>query len=269
MSTTHDEQALAAAYVLGALTAAERQAFEAHVRTCAVCAEEVRSLQPVADGLAGSVPQHTPRPELRARVLTAVTGAAPALPRDAVGPAPRGRAISWLPLAAAILVAVGLGAYARQLQGRVSTLETRLSNASSRAAAAERDTIDARRVVSDAQMAYAILAAPDAVRVDLKGQGKASGSSARAMWSRTRGMVFSAANLPAPPAGKVYQVWVITANNPRSAGLLTTDASGRGAAVFQTPADIPTPEMVGVTLEDDGGAATPTLPILLVGTPAL
>ena len=33
MTSTHDEQALAAAYVLGALDAAERQAFESHLRT--------------------------------------------------------------------------------------------------------------------------------------------------------------------------------------------------------------------------------------------
>ena len=57
MTSTHDEQALAAAYVLGALDAGERQAFEAHLRSCPVCVEEVRSLQRVTDALSRSVPE--------------------------------------------------------------------------------------------------------------------------------------------------------------------------------------------------------------------
>lgn len=267
MSITHDEQALAAAYVLGALDAVERQAFEAHLRTCAVCTEEVRSLQPVADSLARAVPQHTPRPELRARVLSSVTGSGPVAPR--VDPSPRARALGWLPLAAAIVVAVGLGAYALQLQDRISSLETRVNSAEARAAAAERESISARRVAGDAELAYAILAAPDAVKIDLAGKGTGAAATGRAMWSRARGMVFTATNLPAAPPDKIYQVWVITGTTPRSAGLLTTDTSGRGAAVFQTPADIPTPETVAVTLEAAGGVSAPTSPPVLVGTPAL
>jgi anti-sigma factor RsiW len=41
MSPTHDEQALAAPYVLGALEPAERRAFEAHAALCPVCGREV------------------------------------------------------------------------------------------------------------------------------------------------------------------------------------------------------------------------------------
>ena len=77
MSATHDEQALAAPYVLGALDASERRAFEAHLATCPICLAEVRSLQPVADALAHAVPQQTPRPELRRRVLGGIPGTAP------------------------------------------------------------------------------------------------------------------------------------------------------------------------------------------------
>ena len=45
MSAAHDEQTLAAAYVLGALEPDERRAFEAHVAGCATCAEEIRALR--------------------------------------------------------------------------------------------------------------------------------------------------------------------------------------------------------------------------------
>jgi len=44
MSGTHDEMVvLAPAYVLGALEADERRAFEAHLAECDRCAAEVRS----------------------------------------------------------------------------------------------------------------------------------------------------------------------------------------------------------------------------------
>ena len=51
-------------------------------------------------------------------------------------------------------------------------------------------------------------------------------------------MVFTATNLPEAPAGRVYQVWVVTAAGPVSAGLLTRDAGGRAEAYFNTPPDI-------------------------------
>lgn len=262
MSASHDEQALAAPYVLGALDHSERRAFEAHVASCPVCHEELRSLQRVADALARSVPQRTPNAELRARVLTAVSGARP-VPRELRR---RGGARDWLPLAAAVVVAAALGAYAWNLQGRLSTLETRLAVAERRASMAERTTLEARHAADDAQTAMAVLAAPDLTRIDLAGQPSAPEATARALWSRDRGMIVTTANLPPAPAGRVYQVWVVTAQAPVSAGLLTLDASGRTTTFFRTPPDIAPPVAVAVTLEPAGGVPAPTGDKYLVGT---
>ena len=55
--------------MLGSLDREERAAFEAHLAGCDDCAMEVRELRRVADALAHAVPQRTPRPELRRRVL--------------------------------------------------------------------------------------------------------------------------------------------------------------------------------------------------------
>ncbi len=265
MNSMHDEQALAAPYVLGALDTAERRAFEAHVATCPVCRDDVRSLQRVADALARAVPQRTPSPAVRARVLASinVTAPTPALERSSHG----GRVLGWLPLAASLVLAAGWGAHAWQLQGRLSMLEARLDDAEGRASAAERETVEARRVADDARGAMAVLAAPDLTRIDLSGQPPAPQATARALWSRNRGMVFTTTDLPPPPTGRVYQVWVVTAQAPVSAGLLTPDASGRATAVFQTPPDIPAPVAVAVTLEPAGGVPAPTGEKYLVGTP--
>ena len=159
MSAAHDEQTLAAAYVLDALEPAERRAFEAHVADCATCAEEVRALRPVADALAHSVPQRTPRRELRARVLDSIVPGAATTPAVVVPPA-RTATSSWLALAAALVFAVGAGAYAWQLQLRVRTLEGRLDRAEQRASSAEREVAVARRTASDTQCGSSSLGSP-------------------------------------------------------------------------------------------------------------
>src|ERR1700674_4563678 len=59
----------AALYVLGALAAQERTAFEAHLATCVECSAEVRSLAAVPAMLDQTVPQVDPSPALREQVL--------------------------------------------------------------------------------------------------------------------------------------------------------------------------------------------------------
>jgi anti-sigma-K factor RskA len=267
MSPTHDEQALAALYVLGALDGADRRAFEAHVVTCSVCSDEVRSLRRVVDALAFAVPQRTPRPQLRARALAVLSDEARGHQLAARDRARRLKLREWLPVAAAVVLAIGLGLYAWQLQRRVSTLEVRLDDAERRADTALRTTLEAQRAADQAQTAMAVLAASDMVRIDLAGQPAAPGATALALWSRNRGMVFTTTNLPLAPAGRVYQVWVVTAAAPVSAGLLTPDASGRAAAFFRTPPDIAPPVAIAVTLEPAGGVTAPTGERYLVGMP--
>jgi anti-sigma-K factor RskA len=252
----------AAAYALGSLDADSCRAFEAHLAGCETCAAEVRSLRGVTAALGASVPPRTPRPELRARVLGSIAGTvAPPAPRSS------SRHSAWLPLAASLLMAVGAAAYAVRLQSRVGELEERLQQARLQASATDRLLADARRTAGDSQAAMAVIAAPDVARIDLAGQAIAPQARARALWSRDRGMVFTVANLPPLPAGRVYQVWVVTADAPISAGLLMPDATGSGSVYFDTPADIPPPVALAVTLEPAGGVPVPTGERYLIGTP--
>ena len=237
MTPAHDElKHDAAAYVLDSLEPDERAAFEAHLAGCNECAGEVRSLLGVTGALARTVPQRTPRPELREKVLRSI----PNLVHDKPSRMPGRTVLKWLPVAAALALALGLGVYALVLQSRLV----------------------------DAQSALAVLVAPDVARIDLAGQPVAPLARARALWSRNRGMIFSVSNLPAAPEGRVYQVWVVTANTPVSAGLLTPDASGSGSAYFDTAPDIPPPVAVAVTLEPAGGVPAPTGERYLIGTPS-
>ncbi|MBI3046776.1 MAG: anti-sigma factor [Acidobacteria bacterium] len=264
MNPSHDDlKAHAGAYVLGSLDPDDRVSFEAHLAACEDCAAEVRALGRVTEALARSVPDRTPPPELRRRVL----GAFQAQPAATRARAPAGLG-QWLPIAALLVLTIGIGVYAARLQVRVTVLEERLEQALLQASAAETAVADARRVNTELQSAMGVLAAPDLVRIDLAGQAPAPQATARALWSRARGMVFTASNLPPLPAGRVYQVWVVpAAQAPISAGLLTPDPAGAGQSYFNTPPDIPPPAAVAVSIEPAGGVPAPTGAIYLVGKP--
>jgi anti-sigma factor ChrR (cupin superfamily) len=74
---SEQQQEQASLYALGALTASEKQDFEVALRSQPELRTLVRDLQSTAETLAKSVPQVTPPPELRARVLRSVSAPAP------------------------------------------------------------------------------------------------------------------------------------------------------------------------------------------------
>ena len=253
----------AALYALGALEDSERAAFEVHAFSCAECTAEVRSLLSVAGVLAQTVPQYDPPPGLRDRVLksqAAVSRTEPPAKRSDWALAP------WLSAAAALAIAVGLGAYAASLRTRVAGLEGQLREALVRIDASEQQTVAARRLVASLQTPLAVLTAPDVKRFDLKGEQAAPQAAARAFWSRARGLVFTGSQLPPLPADKIYQLWVLTAQPaPISAGLLMPDQNGFVTTSFDTPSTIPEPVAVAVTLERTGGVPSPTGAMYLRG----
>jgi len=264
MNGAHDELvSLAPAYVLGALEPDERRAFERHLETCEICAGEVQALGRVTAGLAQSVPLVTPRPELRSRVLDAIAPSHVRPMKDVV--TPRWTMGNWLAYAALVALVTGMSLYAINLRSRIESLEARLEQASVRLLAADRAVADAQRVSFEMQSAMAVLTAPDLVRVELKGAPAAPQAIGRALWSRQSGMVFTAANMPPLPAGRVYQVWLVAGAAPVSAGLIAPDDMGRSSGVFRTAPDVGAPVMVAVTIEPAGGVPAPTGAFYLIG----
>lgn len=216
---------------------------------------------PVLQGLGQAVPQLDPPSGLRARVLSAALSQS----QSPAASASRRPIHWWLATAASLALATGLSIYTLQLRSRITTLEGELRDTRARAGAADRQMVDAQRTAAGAQTALSILTAPDVARVDLGGQAVAPQAAARAFWSRSRGMVFTASNLPPLPAGRTYQLWVVTDQAPISAGLLAPDARGSVSATFNTPPDIPQPVAMAVTLEPAGGVPAPTGEKYLVG----
>lgn len=236
---------------------------------------------PLLQGLGQAVPQVDPPLELRARVLRSLEPRGhedTTKTRGQEGTAEHGTpepwnrqaqarpVLWWLATAASLALAAGMTIYTTQLRTRITGLESQLRDAQAQADASQRQMADAQRAATGAQISVAILTAPDVARVDLAGQPVSPNASARAFWSRSRGMVFNASNLPALPAGRTYQLWVVTSEGPASAGLLTPDAQGSVSETFITPPDIPQPVAMAVTIEPAGGVPAPTGERFLVGT---
>jgi len=241
---THDDlKASLPAFALGALDRDEQVVVARHVETCAECQAELATLQRVVDGIGLEAAPVTPPAALRGRVLDRVArdpGTALILEgRQPTMARPVSRPVWLMPLAmaASLVLAAAALFYAFTVRGELAAL---------------------RRV-------NAVMQSPDVIRVDLKGQAVAAGATGRAFWSRTQGLVFSAAQLPALPASRVYQLWTITGTAASSAGLLATDGRGGASLAIALPPDAPRPDALGVTIEPAGGSPSPTLPIVMLG----
>lgn len=259
----HAQREAAAAYVIGALPADERLAFEEHLAGCAECEALVRALAGVAQALPYALPQIAPPASLRARVLAAI-GAPPAAHRIVPSRPWLARA-GWLSAAALLVMSAALTAYVWSLRARMDGLDVQLRAALERLDRTEQQLAVATQAQGRAQRRLAVLTAPDLEQVDLAGQAPAPRAAGRAFISRASGLLFAATGLPVPPAGRTYQLWLLTSDAPVSAGLLKPDADGRVAAGFDTPAAPGRPTGLAVSIEPDGGVAAPTGAIYLAG----
>jgi anti-sigma-K factor RskA len=264
------------AYVLDALDATERRAFEAHLAECDGCTAEVRALREVAGALPYGLTQVDTPASLRERVLAA---AAETRKPSSVVPfeshrndsprtqPPKARPalwVGWMSAAAGILVAAGVGMYAAQLATRLDDTQRRLADAVTRLQEAEERLQAATRETTTVRASLALLTAPDLADLRLAGQAPAPNARARAFLSRSRGLLFAATNLPAIPNDRTYQVWFLTPGAPVSAGLLRPDAQGNATVAFDVAASVPNPTGIAVSLEPDGGVPAPTGAIYLV-----
>ncbi len=264
---------------LGSLTPAEAAEIRAHAANCEPCRAELGQLNLDLAYLALDVPSVSPTEGARQRFMARVENeaslpgfrqpatAAPklvAMPSSPTRSAPKqaeqgtpARRPSWIPwgfAAACGMLAVGAGIDNFLLRDRL----TNLSHVSQGLEA------DARR----SNDILALLTAPEAQRVTLTAGKAVPQPTGRANYLRSRGqLIFTAQNLAALPAGKVYELWLIpAAGKPIPAGTFAPDTQGSAAVLFpQLPADIQA-KAFGVTLEPVGGSTAPTSAILLQGS---
>jgi anti-sigma-K factor RskA len=237
MSEIH---ALSGAYAVDAVNPTERKLFEQHLAHCPDCQAEVASLREAASLL----PETTavaPPPALRDRLLSEIAAVRPLPPLtddSPVEPAPtvtsldsrrRRRVRPMLAAAAAVVAMIGAGAVVLEPWEDDGTQQRELT-------AAER-----------------VLAADDAEKVRHEFP---DGAVATVVRSQELGQaVITTSDMPAAPAGKVYQLWLQDPNGEMlSAGLMPPVSD----QTVLLEGDAAAASGAGITVEPAGGSDSPT-----------
>jgi len=158
--------------------------------------------------------------------------------------------IGW---AAAILLLVGAGYLFNENTGlneQVVSIEQKndiLNN--------EVENLDSLN--TDYQEALAFIKDPNTVKVNLAGQGNHTSAGAVAFHNpRQKVTYLDISGLPEAPANMTYQLWSLTLNPLTPTNLGIVSATRDGFIEFLNANDT---QAFGITLEEAGGSATPTL----------
>lgn len=254
-------------YASGELSADDRRLVDAHLAGCDECRVEAQELGRAYHGVALVAEPIAPPAALRERVLGHLAATARPVPS---GPASVARPSRspwrlWVPALAAAALILAFGWLAVQSQQHAARLAVALTEAQ-----AEQRRLRARadEVAMQADLAVAILTAPDLRTIALAGADTGAGAQGRAYWSLREGLLIVADRLPPPPEGRTYQVWVIDGSRPApiSAGLLQPEG-GRGMLLVPALPDVTSGAItVAVTDEPRGGLSAPTGNKHLIGS---
>lgn len=243
---------LAAGAALDDLEPDERGELDAHLAGCGPCRRLAAELDDVVGELAlVAPPMHAPV-DLREHVLAALRDSPrPALSVVAGGAAERsvertprrsGGLVRWGGLAAAAvlaIVAVGIGSQNRQLSDEVAATRLQL--------------VEARQTLQERGAAVAVVADPRHVTVALHAEPVAPSAHAVVMFRPgTTDAFLMATDLPATPAGQVYQLWYADAAGVHPLDTFRFDGEGPFIAPFGV--DLASSAAAMVTLEPEGGA---------------
>ena len=240
-----------ALYALNALSGEERANLEKHLATCSSCKLELEQLR--GDGALLALSTLGPKPPLRSRqrLLDAVAKDVPttAAPRRSWW-----GVLGWAATAAVIVFAASLWKENAALKENISTLRS----------LASQQTLELERVrsvasaITDPQVQHFTLVS---VKTPPQPQGKA-------FYLRNRSnLVFVANNMPPLPPQKAYELWLIPAQGaPIPAGIFKPNSHG-SATVVNPPLPAGTEaKAFAITVENESGATTPTMPIVMMGT---
>jgi anti-sigma-K factor RskA len=227
------------AYLLGALSEEERGRFEAHLGECAICRRDVDELQVAADALPMSVPPVKPPAALKGRIMAVVESEAELLAatgRRADEPERRrarragSRSLrAWLARPAVALACALVLLACGGLAGAL------LSGGE-----------EARTVVATTRAAAAD------VRLEI----------------RDGGAMLVAKNMPAPPRGRIYQVWLKRPGRDPEPTSALWSTRRDGSAEVAVPGSLDGVEAVLVTDEPTGGSDRPSRPPVITAATA-
>lgn len=247
-----------ALYAVNALEAEDRVKLEAHLQTCADCRRELEQLR--GDGALLAISTTGPRPPARSRqrLLDAISEVPANLPQAQRAPeAYRPRTwgwLGWVVAAAAMILAGVLWQANNVLRQSLDTI------------AATRESEN--RELKEMMRVLAPIRSPRAQRVTLVPVKNSAQPQGKVFYLRNSGgLVFIANSLAALPPQKAYELWLIpTKGNPIPAGVFKPDARGSATVVNPPLPQNTEAKAFAITIENEAGAATPTMPIVMMGS---
>jgi hypothetical protein len=228
-------------YALDIAEEPERGEIRAHLnRGCEVCMAGVKRALETAALIGSTAPEAQPSSKLRRRILAS---AGSEVHRS-----------SWLPGWVAALAMAGLAVFfamnSRTYSGQASRLSEEL----------RRQTAQIARLTE----AFAILSGPRTTEVSFGGS-QPRPPQGKVFVNPSQGVLLIASNLPATPADKIYEMWIIRKGaKPVPAGLFQSQDDGSAMHVRPGAVDLASTAAIAVTVENQAGADQPTTTPLIV-----
>jgi anti-sigma-K factor RskA len=219
MSETYECRGDAAAYVLGSLEPDEAEAFRLHLASCIMCRDELAAFQQAVDVLPMAAPQYPLPGRLRRRVLRELRAQ-----RKNTPVAGRRRAGPLLGI---------------PRRGRVLALSVSLCAALA--------------IIGGLELASGGSSGARIIRASVT--GSAGGAELRVSGGRAELIV---SNLPPPPIGHIYEVWLARGHRPPSPTNVLFSVTSTGSGDVGVPGDLHGVSEILVTPEPAGGSRAPT-----------
>ncbi len=278
----HIPQEDLALYAMQLLDAKEQAEMQRHIAECAECSGSLAQIAGDLAAFALTAEMHSPPAQARERLMKQISRekkviALKPVPSEGAqseaslgsysrqsrpsAPQKRGVIVSFVPYlgwaaaAAMLIVTISENSQRVSLQ---NTLEQRNGQVAALTAKADH-----------AQQVLDMLSDDTAMHVSLTKAGAAHAPIGRATYLPEKGaLLFMASNMEPLPPFKTYELWVIPADGraPVPAGTFIPDLKGDASIVLpDIPKNVPA-KAFGITIEDQGGSQTPTMPIVMSGS---
>ena len=237
-------------YVYGLLTEQENIEVDAMAQKHDEVKAEILSIEKAVINLSYAVSPHLSAEnfeKIRQKLIEKHSGVVQLEPKRGIAP--------YLGWAAAVILMFGLGFQYYKYNEVTKEVET----ATVQKSKFEQLLVNAEKKNTEYEKALTIVRDNATTIVNLGGQEVAPTAYAKVYLNKTKKEIYvDVAGLPAPPPGKVYQVWALTLDplTPTSIGLIDDVSSHNGIWKVDNNDKA---QAFGITLEPAGGSPTPTM----------
>ena len=278
-ATRHIERDDLVLFAMQLLPREEAEAAAAHIENCPECRRELAEVQGDLALFAQTVEMQPPPSGARERFLQQVAQEKKPVPIDlpvehelpsrgfggryslAEEELPKrsfpGKIFPWIGWA----LAAGLAVTAGNLYVQREMMRGSMDEQSSQIAQLTTDAATAHQVMDT-------MTDPTAMRVTLTKSPATAVPQGRATYVPSKGtLIFLANNMEPLQPSKVYELWLIPANgsDPIPAGTFHPDEHGNASVIMPPLPKGVEAKAFGVTIENEGGAQKPTMPIIMAG----